>query len=103
MTTFLKAFSHAYILITLIPEMISFMIRTRWSVTCADLNLGGGRVERVRRHEGRGKRGGKEGKRGRRRGGGEEGEKEGRRRGGGGEEEGKGEERSKFLVLVDRL
>jgi len=60
-TTFLKAYSHAYILITLIPEMTSFMIRTRWSVTRADLNLGGGRVERVRRHEGRGKRGGKRG------------------------------------------
>ena len=63
-TTFLKAYSQAYILITRIPEMTSFMIRTRWSVTRADLNLGGGRVEKVRRHEERGKREGKEGKRG---------------------------------------
>jgi len=39
-TIFLKAYSQAYILITLIPEMTSFMIRTRLSVTCADLNLG---------------------------------------------------------------
>ena len=37
--TFLKAFSQAYILITLIPEMISFIIRTRLSVSLADLNL----------------------------------------------------------------
>ena len=32
-TTLLKAYSQAYILITLIPEMTSFMTRTRWSVT----------------------------------------------------------------------
>ena len=38
-TTFLKACSQAYILITLMPEMTSFMTRTRWSVTRADLNL----------------------------------------------------------------
>ena len=37
--TFLKAFSQAYILMTLIPEMISFIIRTRLSVSLADLNL----------------------------------------------------------------
>ena len=37
--SFLKAFSQAYILITLMPEMISFIIRTRLSVTKADLNL----------------------------------------------------------------
>ena len=47
-TTLLKAYSQAYILITLMPEMTSFMTRTRWSVTRADLNLGerrGGRRE----------------------------------------------------------
>ena len=37
--TFLKAFSQAYILMTLIPEMISFIMRTRLSVSLADLNL----------------------------------------------------------------
>ena len=45
MTIPLKAYSQAYILITLMPEMTSFMIRTRWSVTPADLNLGGGGIE----------------------------------------------------------
>ena len=45
MTIPLKAYSQAYILITLMPEMTSFMIRTRWSVTRADLNLGGDGVE----------------------------------------------------------
>ena len=38
-TTFLNAFSQAYILITLIPVITSFMIRTRLSVCMADLNL----------------------------------------------------------------
>ena len=44
-TILLKAYSQAYILMTLMPEMTSFMIRTRWSVTRADLNLGGGGIE----------------------------------------------------------
>ena len=44
-TILLKAYSQAYILMTLMPEMTSFMIRTRWSVTRADLNLGGDDVE----------------------------------------------------------
>ena len=35
----LKAFSQAYILMTRIPEITSFMMRTRLSVTSADLNL----------------------------------------------------------------
>ena len=59
-TILLKAYSQAYILITLMPEMTSFMIRTRWSVTRADLNLGGDGVEggekggkEVRRRRGR--------------------------------------------------
>ena len=78
--TFLKAYSQAYIFITLIPEMTSFMIRTRWSVNRADLNLGGGRE---RQCQGRGKRGREE----------EEGE--GSRSGGG-----KGERRNKFLALI---
>ena len=51
-TTCLNAYSHAYILITRIPVITSFIIRTRLSVTCADLNLGG-----------RGKEGGEEGRR----------------------------------------
>ena len=55
-TILLKAYSQAYILITLMPEMTSFMIRTRWSVTRADLNLGGDGVEEGRREE----RGGEE-------------------------------------------
>ena len=38
-TFFLKACSHAYILITLIPAMISFMTRIRSSVISADLSL----------------------------------------------------------------
>lgn len=38
-TTLLKAYSQAYILITLIPTMISFMMRIRLSVIFADLNL----------------------------------------------------------------
>ncbi len=38
-TTLLKAYSHAYILITLIPVMISFITLIRWSVSRADLNL----------------------------------------------------------------
>ncbi len=38
-TTLLKAYSHAYILITLIPVIISFMTRTRLSVILADFNL----------------------------------------------------------------
>ena len=37
--TFLNAFSQAYILMTRIPEMISFIIRTRLSVILADFNL----------------------------------------------------------------
>lgn len=37
--TLLKACSQAYILITLIPEINSFMIRTRLSVMTEDLNL----------------------------------------------------------------
>ena len=57
MTIPLKAYSQAYILITLMPEMTSFMIRTRWSVTRADLNLGGGGIEG-------GEEGGKRGERG---------------------------------------
>ena len=44
-TILLKAYSQAYILITLMPEMTSFMTRTRWSVTRADLNLGEDEVE----------------------------------------------------------
>ena len=40
----LKAFSHAYILMTRIPEITSFMMRTRWSVTSADLNLIGSQL-----------------------------------------------------------
>jgi len=86
-TIFLKAYSQAYILITLIPEMTSFMIRTRWSVTRADLNLErkheGKRREqrrRERKHEGERRReqtemeGGKQGRVGRVEGGvGEEG------------------------------
>ena len=44
-TILLKAYSQAYILMTLMPEMTSFMIRTRWSVTRADLNLGEDGVE----------------------------------------------------------
>ena len=35
----LKAFSQAYILMTRIPEITSFIMRTRLSVTNADLNL----------------------------------------------------------------
>ena len=38
-TTLLKAYSQAYILITLIPVITSFMTRTRLSVCRADLNL----------------------------------------------------------------
>ncbi len=38
-TTLLNAYSQAYILITLIPMMISFIIFTRLSVITADLNL----------------------------------------------------------------
>ena len=38
-TTALNAYSQAYILMTFIPEMISFIIRIRLSVTNADLNL----------------------------------------------------------------
>ncbi len=38
-TILLKAYSQAYILITLIPVIISFIIRTRLSVSTADLNL----------------------------------------------------------------
>ena len=66
-TTVLKAYSQAYILITLMPEMTSFMTRTRWSVTRADLNLGerrGGRrgeeEEEEKRRRGR-RREGKKG------------------------------------------
>ena len=57
-TILLKAYSQAYILITLMPEMTSFMIRTRWSVTRADLNLGGDGVEGGKK--GRKERGGEE-------------------------------------------
>ena len=39
LTTALKAYSHAYILMTFIPVMISFIFRIRLSVTRADLNL----------------------------------------------------------------
>lgn len=39
LTTLLNAYSQAYILITLIPVMTSFMTFTRLSVTSADLNL----------------------------------------------------------------
>lgn len=38
-TTLLNAYSQAYILITLMPTMTSFIIRIRLSVTLADLNL----------------------------------------------------------------
>ena len=38
-TTRLKAYSQAYILMTRIPVMISFIIRTLLSVILADLNL----------------------------------------------------------------
>ena len=58
-TTLLKAYSQAYILITLMPEMTSFMTRTRWSVTRADLNLGerrGGRRGEEEEEEKRKKR-----------------------------------------------
>ena len=61
MTIPLKAYSQAYILITLMPEMTSFMIRTRWSVTSADLNLGGDGSEG--REEGGGRRGARRGER----------------------------------------
>ena len=37
--TFLKAYSHPYIFITLIPKIISFMILTRLSVFFADACL----------------------------------------------------------------
>ena len=39
MTTLLKAYSQAYILITLIPAITSFMTRIRISVSLADFNL----------------------------------------------------------------
>ncbi len=43
----LKACSQAYILMTLIPVMTSFMIRTLLSVSLADFNLMGGFNERT--------------------------------------------------------
>ena len=56
-TILLKAYSQAYILITLMPEMTSFMTRTRWSVTRADLNLGERRGGRRGEEEEEGKKG----------------------------------------------